>query len=107
MQNVEKVVPGGNPACWRSGFSFEQCCGAPPEPAGDDAEEGNPECWDSNFGFERCCTLTDERRAAKISFAPPETPHYELQHLFRGNAPRLGPVQDSTFCKGGCSGDRV
>lgn len=90
----KKVVEGGNPACWKAGYTFEKCCVVLPDAVNDTDADGNPDCWDNFFNFERCCTLTAEQRAEKISFAPPETPHYELPHLFRGNLPRLGPVQD-------------
>ncbi|CAE7241890.1 lig-1 [Symbiodinium sp. CCMP2592] len=77
------VVEGGNPACWRGGFTFERCC-----------RDSDDSCWDSSFTFDRCCSLTAVKRYADFNFKPPQKPHYELLHLERDNKPRLGPVQD-------------
>ncbi|CAJ1447911.1 unnamed protein product [Effrenium voratum] len=41
-----------DPACWVSGFRYEDCCF--PTPA------GNPACWDAEFTYARCC------RSAKV-----------------------------------------
>eukprot|EP00928_Gymnodinium_smaydae_P011678 TRINITY_DN14281_c0_g1_i2.p1 TRINITY_DN14281_c0_g1~~TRINITY_DN14281_c0_g1_i2.p1 ORF type:complete len:642 (+),score=108.71 TRINITY_DN14281_c0_g1_i2:57-1982(+) len=84
-RSTAPVVPGGNPACWRDGFTFERCC-----------ESDESPCWDAFFTYERCCTLEARARFANLDFVPkPEDPpHYELPHLLRDNAPRLGPVQD-------------
>lgn len=76
------VVEGGNPACWRSGFTFQRCC-----------KEEAEGCWDSSFTFERCCSLT-QKRVADLEFRPSTASHYDLTHLHRDNQPRLGPVQD-------------
>jgi len=77
------VVEGGNPACWRGGFTFERCC-----------RDSDDSCWDSSFTFDRCCSLTAVKRYADFNFKPPQKLHYELFHLERDNKPRLGPVQD-------------
>ncbi|CAE7705267.1 lig-1 [Symbiodinium sp. CCMP2456] len=77
------VVEGGNPACWRGGFTFERCC-----------RDSDDSCWDSSFTFDRCCSLTAVKRYADFNFEPPQKLHYELFHLERDNKPRLGPVQD-------------
>ena len=77
------VVAGGNPACWRGGFTFESCCK-------EDAEG----CWDSSFTFERCCSLTTKKHFVDLQFRPSNALHYDLTHLQCDNKPRLGPVQD-------------
>lgn len=82
-QSRAPIVEGGNPACWRGGFTFDQCCGR-----GNDGS-----CWDSFFTFDRCCTLTTVQRYAEFDFSVRQQ-HYDLHHLDRGNEPRLGPVQD-------------
>lgn len=79
------VVEGGNPACWRGDFTFQRCC------AGDARDSS---CWDTFFNFERCCTLTTVKRFTDLDFSTARGAHYELPHLLRDNAPRLGPVQD-------------
>lgn len=50
----------GNPACWRSGYSFEICC----FPEG----EGNPDCFDGIYSYWRCCTDAQEGHDA-VQFA--------------------------------------
>lgn len=88
--SVAPVVPGGNPSCWRSGFSFEMCC------IGGPSGSPNAACWDSFFTFERCCSMETVQQYENLDFrkAASATPHYELRHLSRGNEPRLGPVLD-------------
>ncbi|CAK9068469.1 2-alpha-mannosidase (ER alpha-1 [Durusdinium trenchii] len=36
-----------DPACWQSGYTFENCCFPAPR--------GNMQCWDVEFTYARCC----------------------------------------------------
>eukprot|EP00929_Paragymnodinium_shiwhaense_P089063 TRINITY_DN49319_c0_g1_i1.p1 TRINITY_DN49319_c0_g1~~TRINITY_DN49319_c0_g1_i1.p1 ORF type:complete len:559 (-),score=53.99 TRINITY_DN49319_c0_g1_i1:36-1712(-) len=84
LSRAHEIVEGGNPACWRGGFTFQQCCTQP-----------HSGCWDAFFTFDRCCTLKAKKHFTEFDFHVPDPHgHYDLRHLSRGNAPRLGPLQD-------------
>jgi len=48
--SLPNALGKGNPVCWRSGFSYDACCG----PAY--GKQGNPECFDLIYTHEVCCS---------------------------------------------------
>ncbi|CAJ1372245.1 unnamed protein product [Effrenium voratum] len=61
----EQGVGLGNDACWRGGFSFEDCCKG----------RGRPECFDALYTFEVCCL---DAKAAL-----PQDCHQDVESLAR------------------------
>mmetsp|Transcript_82055 Transcript_82055/g.265937 ORF Transcript_82055/g.265937 Transcript_82055/m.265937 type:complete len:357 (-) Transcript_82055:186-1256(-) len=43
-----KEAGGGNPECWKSGFSYELCC-----KTGEHGKNNN--CWNIHFNYDLCC----------------------------------------------------
>jgi len=57
----------GNGACWKMGFSYDECCHSRHGP------EGNEACFDAVYGFQECCTDPGDKKdglAALVDTCP-------------------------------------